>query len=356
MVNLKLVQQSNAALKSAAPGQIALFIGATSGLGLTTLTEYARNANKPKVYIVGRDEGKLSKIIAELQKINPTATFIPIKSEIALFKNVDAACEELKSKESTLDLLVMSPGYLKTSKVRKLEPDKRQRQSCSSTDNADGIEDTISLRYYVRARFVQNLLPLLKAPSSARIVSIHGAGKEGKMDEKDLELKTTFSMQKAAMHTSTMNTLALEEVATTNPTISCVHVFPGVVITPAYGILSDDFSAPMKFVFRKAIMPCAKLMTMGLPESGQRLLFTATSARYPPAGVKEPPGSGVAIPAGADVVTGSDWKKGSGCYLLSPQGEPVGDKQLLEEYRKNGWDKKIWEHTQEVFDRALTKA
>lgn len=228
--------------------------------------------------------------------------------------------------------------------------------TCLAADNADGIEDTISLRYYVRARFIQNLLPLLKAPSSSRIVSIHGAGKEGKMDEKDLELKTTFTMQKAAMHTSTMNTLALEEVATTNPTISCVHVFPGVVITPAYGILSDDFSAPMKFVFRKAIMPCAKLMTMGLPESGQRLLFTATSARYPPAGVQEPPGSGVAIPAGADVVTGSDWKKGSGCYLLSPQGEPVGDKQLLEEYRKNGWDKKIWEHTQEVFDRAFTKA
>lgn len=133
MVNLKLVQQSNAALKSAAPGQIALFVGATSGLGLTTLTEYARNANKPKVYIVGRDEGKLSKIIAEHQKINPAAMFIPIKSEIALFKNVDAACEEFKSKESTLDLLVMSPGYLKTSKVRKLDPDDQQRQSCSSS-------------------------------------------------------------------------------------------------------------------------------------------------------------------------------------------------------------------------------
>ena len=91
-------------------------------------------------------------------------------------------------------------------------------------DNEDGIEDTISIRYYVRARFIQNLLPLLTSSLSARIVSIYEAGKEGHLNEDDLLLKHTHTMQNAAMQRATMNTLALEEVAATHPTMSYVHV------------------------------------------------------------------------------------------------------------------------------------
>lgn len=50
---------------------------------------------------------------------------------------------------------------------------------------------------------------------------------------------------------------------------------------------------------------------------------------------------------------GWDWKDGSGCYLLDQNGEMVGDRKLLEEYRKKDTGKRIWEHTQEVFDRVL---
>ena len=105
MVSLKVVKESNAALRSQGSGQISLFVGGTSGLGLATLKEYARHADKPKVYIVGRSQSKLSGIIAELQKLNPDGHFLPIVSEISLFKNVDAACKEFKTKEKTLDLL-----------------------------------------------------------------------------------------------------------------------------------------------------------------------------------------------------------------------------------------------------------
>ena len=223
-------------------------------------------------------------------------------------------------------------------------------------DNADGLEDTISLRYYVRARFVQNLLPLLSAPATSRIVSIHGAGKEGKMDETDLELARSFSMQSAAVHTSTMNTLALAEIADTHPSISCVHVFPGIVVTKAFTVMAEDWSFPMRKLFTGGVLPVTKLFANSLPESGQRHLFHATSARYPPAGVKESPGAGVALQKGMEVAKGEDGKQGSGCYLLNFQGETIGDQKLLDEYRKRDMGKKIWQHTQEVFDRVLSKA
>lgn len=105
-------------------------------------------------------------------------------------------------------------------------------------------------------------------------------------------------------------------------------------------------------------MPLAKPFTVSLKESGERHLFHATSARYPPAGVKNPPGAGVALPdeAEAEVAKGSDWIPGSGCYLLNYDGETIGDKKLLDEYRRRGMGKKIWQHTHEVFGRVLGKS
>ena len=222
-------------------------------------------------------------------------------------------------------------------------------------DNADGLEDTISLRYYVRMRFVQNLLPLLLSSPSSRIVSIHGGGREGRLNEADLELKHTFSLRTAAMHTITMNTLALEEVASSNPSISCIHVFPGVVITNGYTILAEDWYLPLRFLFMRIMIPILTLLSVSLQESGERHLFHATSSRYPPAGAKDPPGGGVALPKGLEVAKGADWNEGSGCYLLDANGETAGDKKLLEEYRKREMGKRIWEHTQEVFDRVIAK-
>ena len=203
----------------------------------------------------------------------------------------------------------MCPGYIKLSQV----------------DNADGLEDTISLRYYVRMRFRSGtLLPVLTSTPSSRIVNVHGAGKEGHLIEDDLELKHNFSFQNAAMHTCTMNTLALAEIAALHPSVSCIHVFPGLVITGGFDTFSEDWPFPLRFLFRHVALPIMKLFTISLEESGERHLFHATSARYPPARVKESSDAVVALPKGVEVAKGWDWKDGSGCYLLDQNGEMVG--------------------------------
>lgn len=155
------------------------------------------------------------------------------------------------------------------------------------------------------------------------------------------------------MHTCIMNTLVLTEIAAHHPSVSCIHVFPGLVITGGFDAFSDDWPFPLRFLFRHVALPIMKLFTISLEESGERHLFHATSARYPPARVKESSDAGVALPKGVEVAKGWDWKDGSGCYLLDQNGEMVGDRKLLEEYRKKDMGKRIWEHTQEVFDRVL---
>lgn len=117
-------------------------------------------------------------------------------------------------------------------------------------------------------RFVQNLLPLLSSSPSPRIVSIHGAGREGRLDEADLELKHTFSLRTAAVHTATMNTLALAEIASSYPKFSCVHIFPGLVITGAFTTFAEEWYAPLPFLFMWVVLPLMKLVTVSLQESG----------------------------------------------------------------------------------------
>lgn len=333
MVKLKSIKESNAALKSTVSGQVALFVGATSGIAGHTLTEYARYSERPKIYIVGRNDARLSTIISDLEGINPGGSYVPIKSEISLLKNIDAACEELERKEKSLDLLVMCPGYLKLSRV----------------ENAEGLEETFSLRYYGRMRFIQNLLPLLLSPASSRILNIHGAGHEGHLVEDDLELQHNYSLNQAQVHTATMNTLAMGELASAHPSISFIHAFPGILVTGATKKFAEDWSLPLRLLFHWIVVPIATLATPGLREVGQRQLFHATSARYPPAQVS----AGVALPPGVDVAQGWDQIQGSGCYLLNYDGETTGDQKLLQGYRKKEMGKKVWAHTQEVFERVI---
>lgn len=121
MVGLNAVRESNLALQPSDNIKVAFFVGATSGLGLATLTEFVKHSPHSKVYMVGRSESKLSSIISDLKRVAPQSEVVPIKADIALFKDVDAVCEEFQRHERTLDLLVMSPGHFKVARWRMIE-------------------------------------------------------------------------------------------------------------------------------------------------------------------------------------------------------------------------------------------
>ncbi len=114
MVNIKVVRKSNLALKLSghASDLVAVFVGATSGIGLGTLKQYAKYAPGGKAYIVGRSKKAAQPLLDELKELNPIGTFEFIETEISLIKNVDLACEEVGAKEKTVDILFMSPGFL----------------------------------------------------------------------------------------------------------------------------------------------------------------------------------------------------------------------------------------------------
>lgn len=111
MVALADIQSSNSLISSTLPpGLVAVFVGATSGIGEITLKTFAKYTKRPRVYFVGRSQDAADRIQAECKTINPEGEYIFIKADISLIRVVDEVCEEIKKKERNINFLVLSAG------------------------------------------------------------------------------------------------------------------------------------------------------------------------------------------------------------------------------------------------------
>lgn len=112
MVPLALVRESNSQLKKALANPVAVFVGATQGIGLSTLQHYATLTRGPKIYIVGRSSEVGARIIHDLKARNAEGNYVFLKAQVSLLESVDEVCREIERAEDRLDLLFLSPGYL----------------------------------------------------------------------------------------------------------------------------------------------------------------------------------------------------------------------------------------------------
>ena len=347
MVAIKDVRISNAAFKASkeSSGLVAVFVGATSGIGMGSLKALARKAHEPKVYILGRSKRAAAPLLIELGTLNPQATYVFIETEVSLMRNVDMACEQIKSNEKKVDILFMSPGYLGFG---------------GRNETIEGLDNPHALRYYTRLRFVYDLLPLLTASPLPRVISILAGGKENAIDINDLEVKNDFTFVKAASNGTTQTTLAFEELAKTYESISFIHKYPGFVDTGVLDRLMATatglYVIPATLV-RWMIIPIVNYFSTTVDEAGERGLFIATSARFPPA--KPKTGYlGTPLPKGVDVAQSSMVKdgQGNGMYRLGENDDSAPDTDVLVGYRLDNVGKTVWEETQAVWDRALSRS
>lgn len=111
MVSLPVVRSSNSLISSAlAPGLVALFIGATSGIGETTLKKFTKYSRQPRAYFIGRSQDAANRIAAECKALNPAGEYIFMKADVSLVHVVDEVCKEIKAKEKLVNILFLSPG------------------------------------------------------------------------------------------------------------------------------------------------------------------------------------------------------------------------------------------------------
>lgn len=201
MVALDKVQASNARITKAYPeGLVAVFAGATAGIGEIALQDFAQHTTKPRIYIIGRSQEACDRLDADLKKLNPGGEYIFVRSDVSLIRNVDDVCAKIKSKETAINILFMSQGTLNFSKGLFTTPHQflhmrygglfgpcyrirrglTQRTPLAVTE--EGINYLMALTYFGRLRFVHNLIPLLqKTTGLRRVVSAFAGAKEGKV-------------------------------------------------------------------------------------------------------------------------------------------------------------------------------
>ncbi|GLI76421.1 hypothetical protein PoHVEF18_004694 [Penicillium ochrochloron] len=312
MVTLTNVQSSNAQIATALPpGLVAVFVGATNGIGETSLKEFARHARQPRVYFVGRSQEAGGRIAAECRELNPEGEFIFIKADVSLLKSVDDVCREI-------------------------------------ANTSEGLHIFMALAYYARARFILNLLPVLRqAPSLRRVVTVLAAGHEGQIYANDFQGRKV-PLSGVRGHNVSMTDLMLEHMASLAPEVSFVHDYPGPVKS-GFGRETNSILMKVAITIFKIVGP---LVYVPIRESGERHLFFATSARYKPRVGSE--AAGVPISGDVGVSGGTDGEVGSGVYAVNWDGESAGPKslQVLAKMRGEGMVQRLWEHTMMEFKRV----
>ncbi|KAG2025180.1 hypothetical protein GB937_002941 [Aspergillus fischeri] len=322
MASLRAILASNQQLDSALPaGLVAIFIGATSGIGETAIKQFAKHTNAPRIYFIGRTASWAERIKTELKTINPKGSYFFLQCDASLLKSVDEVCLEIRAKETAISLLFLSIGSLIT-----------------GTRTVENLHYFAALTYYSRIRFAVNLLPLIRtAPALRRVITVFAGGKEGPIIADDFP-GFKLSATAGRGHFASMLTLSFEVLAQRAPEVSFIHDYPGFVKTDLARGTKGVGMVITKGLF-KVIGPFLYIPT---EEVGERQTFFATSIRFPPAS-----GDAKGVPSeGVGIAMGTDGRKGSGVYSVHLDGE-TKVQEVLSKLRESGLKDKMWKHVEE---------
>lgn len=210
----------------------------------------------------------------------------------------------------------------------------------------------MALMYYARTRFIVNLLPQLKqAQSLRRVITVAAGGKEGTVIPTDWQANN-MGFLSLRPHATSMITLTLLAIAKQAPSVSFIHDYPGFVNTG----MSRELTGIVPAISKVLLAPVMAILKIPIDETGERQLYFATSARFPPRehGADTAEGAeGIALGQGVGTAVGADGTPGGGVYSIDYEAEGTSKKVLgvLEGLNRDGTAAKVWKHVEEEFVR-----
>ena len=160
---------------------------------------------------------------------------------------------------------------------------------------------------------------------------------EAKLFSEDLSLAQAnhYSLSNMRSHTAYMTKMTFEYLAKQHPHLRFVHMYPGVVETPAY----HDSGFPLAFRLAWTVLgPVIRRIIGTSPEDcGQRTLFLSNS-QY----TSRDSGD-------KSTCRGSDGDVGSGAYTVGASNDATIDKVDWNRLRNDGFEATVWSHTTKVF-------
>ncbi|KAH8598704.1 hypothetical protein B0O99DRAFT_613990 [Bisporella sp. PMI_857] len=329
MVALSTISGANVDYAKAHPdntGTIAVFAGATGGIGLGTIEALAKILPGATFYVLGRSASKFSPQEARLKTLNPTLKIVFVEAQVGSIQDIDRATKEISEKESKVDLLYMSQGCFPLNKA---------------TYTEEGLDTCFTIQYYSRIRIISNLLPLLRRAPAARVLNVLNGGREGDIPvlESDLGLLKPENYKWTAViaQTTTFTTLALEHLAQdlANKNITFIHAFPGLVRTQIFSRLeapegSSFISRVFTTILTRIAYTVQYILGVTIEVCGTRQAWILTDGRFNTGGA-------LRTNEKNEIVTGG-----------------AGEK-MLERYRASGLTAKVWDFTLGQFEKATSK-
>ncbi|KAI9640775.1 hypothetical protein NHQ30_010615 [Ciborinia camelliae] len=252
--------------------------------------------------------------------------------------------------------------------IREADPLLQDRSAYEESHLADeealgggGIPFDITLQFYIRQRFITNLIPLLSRSRCPRIISLLLPGNDSPLSFETLKSSKGYLEIGSINHATS---LLFSEYAKTHPEITFINAFPGILTSNTWGSMMSPVQGISWYptqVLKRTIPPLFKHST-GIPteEIGERIVFLATSIRYPPgkeereegkvAGWAEcPPAWRIPIARAMIMRDG----KGNGVYRIDENSESEEESEVLQRYLEQKMGSWLLEHTEEVFGRML---
>jgi len=295
-MSLKVAKAHNVALSLA--GKKALIVGGTSGIGQAIALKLA--GMKADVTVAGRSKEAGAAVVESLKKANPEGAHDFRKLDLSLMKEVQSFSKAFLEEQKALHYLVLCAGIMTTA---------------GRTETPEGIDIKLAIHYYGRWLLIKSLMPLLEATEGSRVMSIFAAGLGKPVEDSDMDLKKNYTLKRAADAPSLYNDLMVQSFATLHPRVAFMHIAPGFIDTA----LGKRDTVP--WYLRAATKMLSPFMTS-----------PANCAEYM-----------------TSALTADDYKQG--WFLLNRLGQRIPKLS----YHTDELVDKVWKHTEQVTDAALTK-
>ncbi|ORY03748.1 hypothetical protein BCR34DRAFT_605124 [Clohesyomyces aquaticus] len=344
MPNLNTIRAGISELPKGPPLVVAI-AGGTTGIGSYVArafaTTFKNHGSRLRVYIIGRNAERAETVLRFGRETSPGSDWRFVHaSDASLISDVDNVCHEITRQEaeapfaggpSRLDVLYMSQA---------LSP----MQESPTTE--EGLDSQMSLLYYSRMRFIQNLSPLLTAaPNTAHAISIFAGSMEDSVKPGEMPIGVpsteTYGITAVRKHSVFMKTLFFEELAEKNAgQISFIHIYPGLVDGPVF--YSDVNPLWFRILWR-VLKPLVSWYVTSAKDCGDVMVYLATK-RYPAKGAMSPGDEEKVI---GGVAYSTQLELGGGAYAVGQRGDEPKHVSWAK-VRKSDTKKKVWDHTRET--------
>lgn len=194
-----------------------LITGGTSGIGKGIAMHYLKNGDR--VIVVGSSNAKGEAFYEESRKLGAQERAVYLKADLSLVKENRRIIEEVRSKFSSLDALILCAQY--------------QKKRTTAIKTVEGFEFSFGLYYLSRYILSYGLKDCLENASQPVIINVCAPGMSGAVNWDDLQSDKNYSSIKAIMHGSRLNDLLGVSFAENNNGTKIKYILfnPGAVQT-----------------------------------------------------------------------------------------------------------------------------